>query len=109
MRAGRTEEWERFFGGPKTKHLLANFPGPSWGRLGALSESPGPVLGLSRDLSGPLRASFGQPWEVFLGSPLKKHLLDIIPGPSWGRLGALLGLSWAVLGLSWAVSGPSCA
>ena len=70
--------------------------GASWGLLGA---SWGPLVGLFGPPGGFLgpRARFGSP----VGAPSWSRL----GGP--GRLGAVLGASWAVLGRSWGPHGPS--
>eukprot|EP00959_Pyramimonas_sp_CCMP1952_P234491 4899468-Pyramimonas_sp.AAC.1 len=63
--------------------------GPSWGLLGALWVSWGPL----RSLLGPLGRLSGASWAS--GADFRfvfPHL-----GPFWGCLGAILGASWAVL------------
>ena len=89
--------------------------GASWGRLGGLvGASWAPLGGLLAPLGGPLGPLgplLGASWKplgCILALPREQAEISYLKirlrcgvKPSWGRLGTLLGPSWAVLRRSW--------
>ena len=111
-RASKTNENHHFSFGT---HLGL---GPSWGRLGSVLEASWDGLGASwgvlerlGGVLGGLEVSWA-PQELL--KPMKNHYFSFwyplwsraVLGPSWGRLGGVLGrgrlgASWGTLGASW--------
>ena len=95
--------------GKQFEDVLGVVLGPFWGILGQFFGPLGGVLGSLGASWVPLGASW-RPLGAFWG-PLRaegSNCRFVFPlfGPSWSRLGALLGSSWAVLERSGSRLGP---